>query len=293
MQITEEEKKIIDKLLKRITQEYKDTFNDFIMDLIKENQSIRTVESYGSDIRQFIEYLNIRELNIEDIESETIEKYKRYLLRNGLKAKTVNRKLTSINQFLKFNNHQVNYKKLKEQKQNILNDVLDKEEIEKMLYCCKDNIRDKAIILTLFKMGLRVSELLQLVVSDTKRNKVTIKGKGGKYRSIPVPSDVKNVWIDYLNIRKETNISKLFVGKRGALQRQSINKIIQKYSKKAKIKKEKAHPHNLRHSFCKSLASSGVDTLIIADLAGHSSLETTRIYTRQTERELLNIMEII
>ncbi|KMT22337.1 tyrosine recombinase XerD [Clostridium cylindrosporum DSM 605] len=254
---------------------------------------MKTIESYGSDIRQFIEYLDIRCLNIKDIDIETIEKYKKYLLRNGLKAKTVNRKLTSINQFLKFNNHQVKYKKLKEQKQNILNDVLEKEEIEKMIYYCKDNIRDKAIMLTLFKMGLRVSELLQLVVSDTKGNKVTIKGKGGKYRSIPVPKDVKKLWLEYLNIRKEVNTNKLFIGKRGALKRQSINKIIQKYSRKAKIKKEKAHPHNLRHSFCKALASSGVDTLIIADLAGHGSLETTRIYTRQTEKELLNIMEMI
>ena len=292
MNITEEEN-IIYKLVYKVPKSYRDNLKGFLIFRLNEGQSIKTIESYGLDLKQFIEYLSIRNLNIQEVESENIERYKNYLLRKGLKVKSINRKLTSINQFLKFNNNQVKYKKLKEQKQNILNDVLEKEEIEKMIYCCKDNLRDKAIILTLFKMGLRVSELLQLVVSDTKKSKITIKGKGGKYRSIPIPKDVKKAWLEYLDVRTEKKESSLFVGKRGALQRQSINKIIRKYSKKAKIRKEKAHPHSLRHSFCKALVAKGVDPIIIADFAGHSSLETTRIYTRQTERELLNIMEII
>ncbi|RFM20737.1 integrase, partial [Clostridium botulinum] len=88
-----------------------------------------------------------------------------------MKAKSINRKLTSINQLFKSIN--INYgvkcKRMKEQKQTFLDDVLTRDEIEKMLNKCGTNIRDKAIIMTLYKTGLRVSELLQLRIRDIRK----------------------------------------------------------------------------------------------------------------------------
>lgn len=271
---------------------HKTLLKEFILNRVAEGKRLKTIESYCMDLRQFIKYIDFKGKNINQLEPADIERYKKYLLRNGLKPKSVNRKLTSINQLLKYNNSQVKFKKIKEQRKNFLNDVLSKEEIERLLKSCGDNVRDKAIMLTLYKTGLRVSELLRLTIKDVNKNMIDIEGKGGKYRSIPISKDVKEVWNEYLKVRISTDSNQLFTGTHGALKRNSINKIISKYAIRVKVKKEKAHPHSFRHAFCKALAGT-VPINVIADLAGHESIETTRIYTMQTEKELRDILERI
>lgn len=271
---------------------HKTLLTEFILNRLAEGKRLKTIESYCTDLRQFIKYIDFKGKDINQLEPTDIERYKKYLLRNGLKPKSVNRKLTSINQLLKYNNSQVKFKKIKEQRKNFLNDVLSKEEIERLLKSCGDNVRDKAIMLTLYKTGLRVSELLRLTIKDINKNMVDVEGKGGKYRSIPISKDVKEAWNEYLKVRIPTDSNQLFTGTQGALKRNSINKIITKYGIKAKIKKEKTHPHSFRHAFCKALSST-VPINVIADLAGHESIETTRIYTTQTEKELRDIIERI
>ncbi len=240
---------------------------------------------------QFFNYLDLKEIAISDITSKEIELFKSKLLRDGLKPKSINRKLTSINQFLKFLDAQVKMRKVKEQKQNFLNDVITKEEIEKILKHC--NIRDKAIVMTLWKTGMRVSELLQLRVKDIGKDSIDIEGKGGKHRDILITAELNEILKEYLNVRLPTARNELFTGERGALKRGSINKILFKYAKIARVRKEKVHPHNFRHAFCKALADKKVSINIIADLAGHQSLDTTRIYTRNTKKELMRIIEDI
>lgn len=279
------------KVMKSIPSDYKYKLSDFILNRTKEGKRIKTIESYIIDLKQLIKYLELKEKEIDQLEDGDIERYKNYLLKHGLKAKSINRKLASINQFLKYIGSQVKFKKIKEQRNNFLNDVLTKEEIEKLLKSCKDNIRNRTIMFTLYKTGLRVSELLKLTISDANKKAIDIEGKGGKYRKIPIPKSVKESWNDYLKVRIRDDSNKLFIGTQGPLKRSSINSIIKKHAGIAKVKKEKAHPHNFRHAFCKALVENGVPIETIADLAGHSSLETTRIYTTKTEKELRDILD--
>ncbi|NEZ88441.1 integrase [Clostridium botulinum] len=283
------------KILKKVCLEHQDILKDFIIFSIEKDKRFKTIENYLIDLRQFFKYLDFKEKEINTLTSSDIESYKKYLFREGLKAKSINRKLTSINQLFKSIN--INYgvkcKRMKEQKQTFLDDVLTRDEIEKMLKKCGTNIRDKAIIMTLYKTGLRVSELLQLRIRDIRKKSIEIEGKGGKYRYIIVPKELKEIWLQYLKVRKPVETDKLFVGTNGEMHRHNINRIIKKYAVQARITKGKAHPHALRHSFCKALAIQNVGIEVIADLAGHEDLNTTRIYTRQTQKELREKIELI
>lgn len=289
--IEDKEQKDYLKVMKSVPSDYKYKLSEFILNRTKEGKRLKTIESYVIDIKQLIKYLELKEKQIDRLEAGDIERYKNYLLKHGLKAKSINRKLASINQYLKYIGSQVKFKKVKEQRDNFLNDVLTKEEIEKLLKSCKDNIRNKTIMFTLYKTGLRVSELLKLTTTDVNKKAIDIEGKGGKYRKIPIPKSVKELWNEYLKERIHDDSNKLFIGIQGPLKRSSINSIIKKHADIAKVKKEKAHPHNFRHAFCKSLVEKGVPIETIADLAGHSSLETTRIYTTKTEKELRDILD--
>nr|KEH84647.1 Integrase/Recombinase [Clostridium novyi A str. 4540] len=285
------------KLIRKLPRNYKEILIEFAATSSvgtenKKPKSQNTIESYLIDLVQFIRYLINKRKTIFDIKAKDIELYKNYLLnKERLKVKTINRKLTSINQFLKFNHLEVNVQQISEQKQNYLDNILNKNEIEKLLKACKNNKRDKAIIETLYLTGVRVSELIQIRVQDVNKKSVTIRGKNNKYRDIFVTKKLSQAWHEYLDVREECSCEQLFVGKRGPLKKRTINKIIRKYAEKAGVKKSKAHPHNFRHAFCKGLADRGVNIETIADIAGHSDLNTTRIYTRQTKEELIDILE--
>ncbi|AKN34266.1 integrase (plasmid) [Clostridium carboxidivorans P7] len=290
--IKSEEKEIYIKIIKKVPDRYKNIAQEFIIKKIDEGKRTETIKGYFNDLIQFIRYLEIKGVDLFNIDSKEIELFKGKMLRRGLKPKSINRKLTSINQFLKSIDSQVKFRKIKEQSQNFLNDVFTREEIERLIKCCS-NIRDKAIISTLWKTGIRVSELLQLKVRDVGKESIDIEGKGGKHRDILISNELNKLLKEYLKVRISVPGNELFTGKRGALKRGAINKIILKYAKLAKIRKEKAHPHSFRHAFCKALADNGVSIDIIADLAGHKSLDTTRIYTRHTKKELIKILDNI
>lgn len=284
------------KIIKKVPKKYRKYLVEFIEVSSQEERNVKsksksTIDSYLLDIVQFLNFIYYKDKELLDVTSRDIEGFKKFLLnKKRLKVKTVNRKLTAINQFFKINNIDVVVRQLVEQKQNYLNNILNKEEIERMLKCCKSK-RNRAIISTLYLTGVRVSELLQLTVHDVNKKNISIKGKGGKYRDIFVTKKLNKVLNDYLEVRKEDPSDKLFIGINGPLKRRSINKIIKSYAAEAGVKKSKAHPHNFRHVFCKNLADKKVSIEIIADLAGHTDLNTTRIYTKQTKEELINILE--
>ena len=254
-----------------------------------------TVHSYISDIKLFIKYLDKNEITLTALDpaeaEEEVNNYVIYLLSNNYKATSINRKILSITKFLKFLNKEVHIDFLKIHKMQILENVITKDEINKLLEVCKSK-RDRAIMLTLSKMGLRVSELLELKVRDVAKSSVELKGKRGKYRTVVVPATVKEAWKEYLQVRPKTNAKQLFVGKRGPIKRQAVNYMLLKYQKNSKVKRKKVHPHSFRHSCFKSLSDAGVGIEVIADIAGHESLDTTRIYTRRSKEELKKLMDM-
>ena len=267
----------------------KKKINEFIEQL-KFNEL--TIQSYKYDLNDFNKFLEKKEINYFKIEDKqkVIDKYLNVLLQRGYKPKTINRRCISLNRFNKyFEIENVWAKGLRIQKQLFLEDVLNFREVKKILAQC-DSKRDRAIILTLYETGIRVSELLELEVSDITKKSIYIKGKYGKHREIILPVVTRKAIKEYLEVRPKCKETKLFIGRQGALVRQTINYTLNKYSKRGHIKKEKGHPHSFRHLFCKRLAEQGVSIDVIAELAGHENLETTRIYTKRTKDELESIL---
>ena len=264
------------------------SFEDFLID---NEKSTNTVESYESDIKQFLSFIdkeNVLETNKKDVQD-----FKDYLYKNGISVKTINRKLVAISQFIKFLNSKYNaridftIKREKQQKQEYLNDMLTKEDFQNMVTAAKkkNDMRAVTIFYTLYYTGMRVSEMLQLKINDIKKDVVLIRGKGNKYREVLIPLKLKAIWNKYSKVRYE-NTDYLFSGQRGPINRQTVHNIIKYYAKLAGIKAEKAHAHNFRHLYCLNLIDHGVGIDTIADLAGHSNIDTTRIYTRRTKNDL-------
>ncbi len=161
--------------------------------------------------------------------------------------------------------------------------------------------RDKAILETLFSTGLRVSELANLKKDDInfKKNEFTIRGKGSKLRVVFLSNQAKH-WLEkYLKARKDmsqylfTNHDKA-AKKRSkrtedkGLTPRSVQRIVQKYAQIAGITK-KITPHVLRHSFATDLLTGGADIRSVQAMLGHSSITTTQIYTRITDKQLREV----
>ncbi|MDP4144022.1 MAG: tyrosine-type recombinase/integrase [Bacillota bacterium] len=269
----------------------------------KNKKSINTIDSYKRDIIQFLNYIkkDIKSVDSRDVDL-FIESLQNKTGRNGqpISIKSINRKLVSINRFIMFLNNEFDLKVsikanlLKQHQQYFLDEMLSKNDFER-IFRAADKYQDrraKAIFYTLYYTGMRVSEMLQLETEDIFEDVVSIKGKGEKYRDIFLPDKLKPILQEYLQVRID-NGNKLFTGTRGPINRQTVDSIIKHYAGLARVKLSKAHAHNFRHLYCINLVDKGLSIDTIADLAGHSSINTTRIYTRKTKRQLLQLINEI
>ncbi len=162
----------------------------------------------------------------------------------------------------------------------------------------KESERNTAIIETLYGCGLRVSELIDLKISDLyfSENFIKVTGKGNKQRLVPVSDINKRCINDYLlNSRSKIKIVEkysdiLFLNRNGSkLSRAMIFTIVKNLSKKSEIKKITS-PHTFRHSFATHLLENGADLKTIQQLLGHESITTTEIYMHLDNKALVSVM---
>lgn len=270
-----------------------DKLEKFIESEIENDLDIKTVQKYESIIKDFINYLyNVGE-DLEDPKNikKNFKSYISSLENKNYKPSTINLKITVINKFLRFINIDYSMKYLKQQKKLYISNVISESDYKRMLDVVTDK-RDRAIIILLANTGLRVSEALSLTTDIIKDDVILVKGKKGKYREVFLSYRLKEILKDYIeNYRIKSSRNKLFTGRKGALKRQSINKILLKYAKKARIRKDKAHPHALRHLFGKRLADKGISLDVIATYLGHEDIKTTVIYTKRNRNELINVLD--
>ena len=267
-------------------------------------KSDNTKYNYSLDIKQFLAwientdslYIFEEDLSYEEYE-DVLEDYKDYLFKEYTSIKTINRKYNSVNAYLEFKKIPYRIKSEKIQNQTFIDDMLSNEELKEILALVKSkgDIRTYAIICTCFYTGARISEVLQLKVTDIGKDEFTVKGKGSVHRRVLIASKLSEVLKEYYNSgkRKEfQGINNLFTSERGALTRTAVNRSFDKYSKILGVDiKEKFHPHAIRHSFTKNLMSRGdVSYSAVKQLLGHS-LTTTDIYAQLSKRELLNILD--
>jgi len=266
----------------------------------QQDKSKNTVDAYISDLEQFFKFCK---KDIEDVKNEDTEMFKEYLLKVKIKPKTVNRKLVSIRQFYEYINSNreqndrifLSVKLIKIQKQEYLEEVLSKSDFDRLIKAAEEKGDNRAIAIFygLYLTGMRVSELLQICVDDVEKENIDVKGKGSKYREILIPDRLNSIWNEYLKARECKDNPMLFLNlnNRTTMNRQSVHNLIKKYAGIAKVKLSKAHAHNFRHMYCFRLVDKGLDLGTIADLAGHTDINTTKIYTRKTKKELLKTIK--
>lgn len=271
-------------------------FDKWIEYLKENDKSKNTIDGYKRDVIQFMDYI---QKEPEDIDKSDIERYKEYIIENNIKIRSLNRKFVAIKNFVNFLINElnatinVNIKQEKVQSKNYLDEVLTKEDFNDLVNAAsvESDYRAKAIFYTLYLTGMRVSEMLQIKLTDINKDMVSIKGKGSKHRDIFIPERLKVILKEYLQHRIPRDTPFIFTSKTGhsgAINRYTVDKIIKKYAKLANVSITKAHAHNFRHLYCMSLIDKGISIDTVADLAGHSDINTTRIYTRKTKNQLLD-----
>jgi integrase/recombinase XerD len=282
--------------------------NDFKNYLkIERNLSLNTIESYLFDVKKLIIYLKINKINKEPLklESEIIKEFI-YHISKEIKPQTQARIISGLRRFYDYlileELIEINpMKNIETPKIGVhLPTTLTLKEIDKMIsnikLTSKTGIRNVAIIELLYSCGLRVSELVNLKISDLffKESLIKVTGKGNKERFVPISKLSQEYINNYLNeIRQNHKIKKnfedtLFLNERGTnLSRNMIFIIVNKLKKQSNINK-KIGPHTLRHSFATHLIENGADLITIQKMMGHESITTTERYLHVNKKHLID-----
>lgn len=258
--------------------------------------SENTTTNYKLDILEFNEYI---QGNILNITKEDINSYLEKLYLDKLNKTSISRKLSSLRNFynylLKKEYINFNYFSLYKNphKDTNLPKYVKEDDIDKM-FAIPDTRkplgqRNLCIIRMLYSTGVRVSELVNIKIKDINIKDRTIKilGKGSKERIVVFGNNTEKVLEEYLKqgrtILNIKNNEYLFLNNQGnKLSDRYVRIIIDDTIKKASIKMH-VHPHMLRHTFATSMLNNGADLVSVQDLLGHSSLDTTSIYTHVSE----------
>ena len=245
--------------------------------LYEDEKSENTIKKYLRDVRRFTAHFGKTTLSKTDV-----LEYKR-LLCKSYSPESVNSMLSSLNAFFNFTNrYDLKVKALKIQRRIFADrrKELAKAEYERLLIAAKQKKNDRLYFLmqTIASTGLRVSEIKYITVEAVKSGIATINNKG-KIRQVFLPKKLCKMLKGYIK-SKRIKSGFVFVSKTGRpLDRFSIWKMMKSLCDSANVDKEKVFPHNFRHLFARTYYSMQKDIVRLADILGHSSINTTRIYT--------------
>ena len=247
--------------------------------LIEEEKSAATVEKYVRDVNEFLTFINSAEIT-----KIKLVEYKAFISERYAPA-SVNSVIASLNCYFNFiERHDLKLKTIKIQKRIFINKEreLTKDEYNRIVKVAKTkNLRLYYLMQTICATGIRVSEVGYITVDAVKKGVVKINCKG-KIRQVLLPVKLCKLLDAYIKKEKIKN-GPVFVTKNGKpLDRSNIWKEMKKLCKDANVAKEKVFPHNLRHLFARTYYSIQKDIVRLADILGHSSINTTRIYTMET-----------
>lgn len=270
------------------------------LEVIKKH-SKNTILGYQKDILEFYNFNN----NSITLSKETVNSYLNYLFNKDLNKNSISRHLSSLRTFYNYLlkkeiievNYFANIKNPKKPSQ--LPKYVKEDDIDKMFEIPSENttygIRNLLIIRLLYSTGIRVSELVNIKVKDINFSERTIKilGKGNKERIVVFGHNTLESLNKYLkNSYQELNIKNseyLLLNKNGGvLTTRYIRKIIDDIIIKASINMH-VSPHMLRHTFATNMLNNGAELVSVKDLLGHSSLNTTSIYTHVSDDMLKNV----
>jgi len=276
--------------------------------------SENTISSYTLDLRKFFSYVEEVKMipDLKAISENTITDFLVYLNNSGSKfdnkysGKSVSRYISSLKSFFKYlEAEKIVYINPLEnidtpRMSRLLPEVLSVEEIDLLLskpdIKNKLGLRDKALMETMYASGLRVSETINLEISNVffEEGFIRVFGKGSKERIVPIGNTALKFITKYINesrilLKNQGSFNYIFLNFRGGkLSRMGILNLIRKYCVESGFKKE-IHPHTLRHSFATHLLQGGADIRIIQEMLGHSDIATTQIYTHIDKDYLIEV----
>lgn len=267
--------------------------NEYKNIMKSDDKSEGTIEKYLIHINEFFDFIDKNNINFLEVKPRDIKLYRNE--NPDLSTATKNLKLSSINSFYKFllddmelidSNPCSSIKslKIKDRKEKT---PLTVNQIHWLISSCK-NIRDKAIIETLASTGIRISELVNITLEDYNHAKnndgeLYVIGKGNKFRVVFLNEKVMEDIDNYLSVRKKSEYNNLFISN----STKPMNKDVIGRTLKVTAKRSghfsddeisKIHNHLLRHSYFTNLSENGVPIEVISELAGHSNVNTTKIY---------------
>lgn len=257
--------------------------NNFKIYLYEEEKSDNTIEKYMRDIRFFREWLQGR-----NIDKSVVIEYKKELCKRYA-VKSVNSMLSSINTFFAFMGwYDLKVKTLKIQRRIFADKSkeLSKVEYERLLIAAKNKKNERLYYLmqTIASTGLRVSEIKYVTCEAVRQGQAVIVCKG-KIRQIFLPKKLCQMLKTYIKSRNIKSGS-VFITRSGKpLDRCAIWKMLKDLCESAGVSKDKVFPHNFRHLFARTFYSLQKDIVRLADILGHSSVETTRLYTMESGTE--------
>lgn len=241
--------------------------------LWSEEKSFATIMKYLRDVRAFSIYAKERTIN-----KELTVAWKKELESSGYKARSINSMIASLNSLLDFMDlHNCRVKNIRIQRQTYLSEEkeLSKEEYLKLLSATGKDERLNLLIKTICSTGIRVSELQFFTVEAVCRGEISVKSKT---RTILIPCILKKLLVRYAE-KTGVKHGAIFVTRNGApLDRSYIWSQMKKLCEAAGVVASKGFPHNLRKLFARTFYGIEKDIAKLADILGHSSIETTRIY---------------
>jgi len=270
-----------------------------------------TIESYGRDLMDFSEFAASLGKSTERADGALIKKYLGKLSSTGLSAKTAGRRLSTLRQYFRF----LYSERIREDDPTTAIDgprqgkslpkYLSEDEVERLIEAAhrhsgSDGLRLAALVELLYATGLRVSELVGMPLRAISRDGriLTIAGKGGKERIVPLSEPASDALVAYLKVRdsflgrakKPSPAVFPSRGSSGHLTRARFGQLLKELALEAGIDAKKVSPHVLRHSFASHLLAHGADLRSLQQMLGHSDIATTQIYTHVLDERLKQLV---
>jgi integrase/recombinase XerD len=270
--------------------------------------ALNTLEAYRRDLSDFATFADMRGRSLADVQAEDVRAYLSSLEQAGLAAATAARRLSALKQFYRFlfaeglrgDNpcHVIAAPKAR----RALPKTLQMDEVTAILNCAGKEasngefktLRLYCLLELIYATGLRVSELVSLkyqaVLGDDRF--LTVRGKGGRERMVPLSAKARATLADYLDALKQFNDKAtgpwLFPSSaaQGHLTRQRFGQLLKALVRRAGLDETRISPHVLRHAFASHLLANGADLRAVQQMLGHADISTTQIYTHVLEERL-------
>ena len=263
---------------------------DYINHLRLEEKSENTIEKYTRDVKRFINYVKN-----QPVCKELVIEFKQTLINNGYAVNSINSMIAAINDFFDYLGWtDFKVKPIKTQRQIYCseNKELSKAEYLRLLDAAEKNHNNRLslIIQTICGTGIRISELKYITVDAVKNGQVEVSCKG-KTRVIFIVKQLKKKLLRYM-AKHHIEAGIIFITRTGKpIDRTNIWREMKALCKQAHVNQDKVFPHNLRHLFARTFYKLEKDIAKLADILGHSSINTTRIYIISTGQDHIKRME--